>query len=137
MAAHAAAMREVFMARYYGASMADSTPTPMTDADVQALIQEIRAEAAALRAETAKLVTDVPVPVHLRPELGYSSKRGIIGKAITLAKRVSEKMVHHVVEDAFDRVSQRLTRIDVMMDQQERRIAALEERLGATPDDRA
>jgi hypothetical protein len=46
-------------------------------------------------------------------------------------------MVHHVVEDAFDRVSQRLTRIDVMLDQQERRLEALEQRLGATPDDRA
>ena len=30
--------------------------------------------------------------MHLRPELGYSSKRGIIGKAITLAKRVTEKL---------------------------------------------
>jgi hypothetical protein len=78
----------------------------------------------------------VPVPVHLRPELGYSSKAGV-GKLITMMKRVSEKMVHHVVEDAFDRVSQRLTRIDVMLDQQERRITALEERLGATPDERA
>ena len=117
--------------------MAPTPPAPMTDVDIQALMREIRAEAAALRAETAKAVTDVPVPVHLRPELGYSSKRGIIGRAITLAKRVSEKMVHHVVEDAFDRLSQRLTRIDVMLDQQERRIAALEERLDATPDDRA
>jgi hypothetical protein len=112
--------------------MSTNAPSP----EDQALIEEIRTEASVLRSETAKLVTDVPVPVHLRPEMGYSSKAGV-GKLITMMKRVSEKMVHHVVEDAFDRVSQRLTRIDVMLDQQERRLEALEERLGATPDDRA
>ena len=110
--------------------------TEPADVTTEALVREIREEASLLRAETATLVTDVPVPVHLRPELGYSSKAGV-GKLITMMKRVSEKMVHHVVEDAFDRVSQRLTRIDVMLDQQERRITALEERLDATPDDRA
>ncbi len=111
--------------------MSTNAPSP----DDQALIAEIRTEASVLRAETAKLVTDVTVPVHLRPELGYSSKAGV-GRIITVMKRVSEKMVHHVVEDAFDRVSQRLTRIDVMLDQQQRRIEALEQRLDATPDDR-
>ena len=110
-----------------------TAPTP----DDLELMQEIRGEAAVLRAETAKLVTDVPVPVHLRPEMGYSSKPGPVGRLITAVKRATEKMVHHVVEDAFDRVDQRLTRIDVMLDQQQRRIEALEERLGATPDDRA
>lgn len=107
-----------------------SDPTP--DATTQAMIAQIRAEAAALRAETSALVTDVPVPVHLRPELGYSRRPGV-GRIITAMKRVTEKMVHHVVEDAFDRVSQRLTRIDVMMDQQDRRIAALEAQLHSPP----
>ena len=113
--------------------MNDRTP----DATAQAMIAQIRAEAAVLRAQTSALVTDVPVPVHLRPELGYSSKPGV-GRIITAIKRVAEKLVHHVVEDAFDRVSRRLTRIDVMMDQQERRIAALEAKLDerTPPDDR-
>ena len=78
-------------------------------ARVRTLVAE-RGEAAVLRAETAKLVTDVPVPVHLRPEMGYSSKPGPAGRLITSFKRMTEKMVHHVVEDALDRVSQRLTR---------------------------
>ena len=85
--------------------------------------------------------TKVPVPAETALKVQFSmppmpTMVGV-GKVITMMKRVSEKMVHHVVEDAFDRVSQRLTRIDVMLDQQERRITALEERLGATPDDRA
>ncbi len=85
--------------------------------------------------------TRVPVPAETALKVQFSmppmpTMVGV-GKVITMMKRVSEKMVHHVVEDAFDRVSQRLTRIDVMLDQQERRITALEERLGATPDDRA
>lgn len=111
--------------------MNDRTP----DATTQAMTADIRAEAAVLRAQTSALVTDVPVPVHLRPELGYSSKPGV-GRIITAIKRVAEKLVHHVVQDAFDRVSQRLTRIDVMMDQQERRIAVLEAHLDLVPDDR-
>ena len=62
--------------------MNDRTP----DATAQAMIAQIRAEAAVLRAQTSALVTDVPVPVHLRPALGYSSKHGV-GRCLPAIKR--------------------------------------------------
>jgi methyl-accepting chemotaxis protein len=46
-------------------------------------------------------------PVRLRPEIGYSSKP-VVGAPITAVKRVAERLVHHVVQDAFDQTSLRL-----------------------------
>lgn len=82
-----------------------------------------------MRQAAADAVRDTPEPVVIHPELGYSSKL-LIGWAITRWKRIGERRIHHVLEDAFAQVSERLIRLEVMLDEQERRITSLEDRIG-------
>jgi hypothetical protein len=107
--------------------------------DVEALVREIRRRAAAIRASgdststplqpDAELAGDTSGPVRLRPELGYSSKP-LVGGMITGAKRGTERLVHHVVQDALDQVNVRLVRMERLIEEQERRIDDLEKRIG-------
>ena len=59
-------------------------------------------------------------PIRLRPQLGFSSKPGV-GRAITLTKRVTERLVHHVVQDGFDQAALRIEHLSRSIEDAERR----------------
>jgi hypothetical protein len=59
-------------------------------------------------------------PIRLRPQLGYSSKPGI-GRVITLTKQVSERLVHHVVQDGLDQAALRIEHLSRSIEDAERR----------------
>jgi polyhydroxyalkanoate synthesis regulator phasin len=59
-------------------------------------------------------------PIRLRPQLGFSSKPGV-GSAITLTKRVAERLVHHVVQDGLDQAALRIEHLSRSIEDAERR----------------
>lgn len=107
--------------------------------DVDLLVADIRRRAAAMRERGAYPVDllgatfdlgadgSAPLgsPITLRPERGYSSK-AVVGPGITAAKRVAEKLVHHVVQDGLDQASIRIEHLSRTLEDAERRT---EERL--------
>lgn len=64
--------------------------------------------------------TPIAAPITLRPERGYSSKP-LVGAPITAAKRVAEKLVHHVVQDGLDQAAVRIEQLARSLDDVERR----------------
>jgi hypothetical protein len=103
--------------------------------DVDALVADVRRRAAALRergAYPADLL-DAPFdldgpdagalpiasPITLRPDRGYSSKP-VVGAPITAAKRVAEKLVHHVVQDGLDQAAIRIDQLSRSLEDAER-----------------
>ena len=109
--------------------------------DVDLLVEDIRRRAAAMRERGAypEHLLDAPFdldgddplgpspasPITLRPERGYSSK-AVVGPGITAAKRVAERLVHHVVQDGLDQASIRIEHLSRALEDVERRT---EERL--------
>ena len=52
-----------------------------------------------------------PKPLRLRPELGYSSKP-VVGGPVTVAKRLAQRLTHHVVQDGLDQTMDALERTE-------------------------
>jgi hypothetical protein len=113
-----------------------AAPGPGVVIDVERLVADIRRRAVAYRERGAypDSILGAPfdldlgeggagslaAPIRLRPQLGYSSKP-VIGRIITLIKRVVEKLVHHVVQDGLDQASLKIEHLARSLEDVERR----------------
>lgn len=116
--------------------------------DVDRLMDDLRARVERRRAEGEldPRVLDLPFDgddgapartlVRLRPEVAYSSKRGV-GRVITLVKRTMIRLLHHFLADLVAQVNAALSRLDGARRDDERARAELEDRAARMEDELA
>jgi hypothetical protein len=107
--------------------------------DIDLLMSDLKARAQQRReaGEIDPRILDMPfspeddpsprAPIHLRPEVAYSSKPGI-GRLITLLKRTLIKLQFHFINDVVTQANAALARLDDQLRDERAARGAIEKR---------